>query len=223
VADVLVVADTYGEQLRRMNTIFKTWSDAWPLLCLGTALLLPLVLATRRARGTIRTFLALALRATLAHPLGAAVLRLKLGGGSLDGLAWMERETPGDRLAVTWIRRHLRRDAVIAEATGNPYSDFGRIGTSTGRPTVLGWANHEGLWRAESGDAEIRGRQSDLTTIYQSMDIPTVLDIVKRRKIDLVVLGPLELKEYGPNAFPTRGAFRKSFDERGTALYEPTQ
>ena len=223
VADVLVVADTYGEQLRRMNTIFKTWSDAWPLLCLGTALLLPLVLATRRARGTIRTFLALALLATLAHPLGAAALRLKLGGGSLDGLAWMERETPGDRLAVTWIRRHLRRDAVIAEATGNPYSDYGRIGVATGRPTVLGWANHEGLWRAESGDAEIRGRQSDLTMIYQSMDIPTVLDVVKRRKIDLLVLGPLELKQYGPNAFPTRGAFRKVFDERGTALYEPTQ
>ena len=223
VADVLVVADTYGEQLRRMNTIFKTWSDAWPLLCLGTALLLPLVLATRRARGTIRTFLALALLATLAHPLAAVSLRLKLGGGSLDGLAWMERETPGDRLAVTWIRRHMKRDAVIAEATGNPYSDYGRIGVATGRPTVLGWANHEGLWRAESGDAEIRGRQSDLTMIYQSMDIPTVLDVVKRRKIDLLVLGPLELKQYGPNAFPTRGAFRKVFDERGTALYEPTQ
>ncbi len=223
VADVLVVADTYGEELRRMNTIFKTWSDAWPLLCLGTALLLPLVLATRRARGTIRTFLALALLATLAHPLAAVSLRLKLGSGSLDGLAWMERETPGDRLAVTWIRRHMKRDAVIAEATGNPYSDYGRIGVATGRPTVLGWANHEGLWRAESGDAEIRGRQSDLTMIYQSMDIPTVLDVVKRRKIDLLVLGPLELKQYGPNAFPTRGAFRKVFDERGTALYEPTQ
>ena len=223
VADVLVVADTYGEQLRRMNTIFKTWSDAWPLLCLGSALLLPLVLATRRARWTIRTFLALALLATLAHPLAAAALRLKLGGGSLDGLAWMERETPGDRLAVTWVRRHMKRDAVIAEATGNPYSDYGRIGAATGRPTVLGWANHEGLWRAESGDAEIRGRQGDLTTIYQSMDIPTVLDVVKRRKIDLLVLGPLELKQYGPNAFPTRGAFRKVFDERGTALYEPMQ
>ncbi|HQR67590.1 MAG TPA: DUF2298 domain-containing protein [Thermoanaerobaculia bacterium] len=223
VADVVVVADTYGEQLRRMNTIFKTWSDAWPLLCIGTALLLPLVLATRRARGTIRTFLAVALLATLAHPLAAAAVRLKLGGGSLDGLAWMERETPGDRLAVGWIRRHAGRDAVIAEATGNPYSDYGRIGAATGRPTLLGWANHEGLWRAESGDAEIRGRQGDLLTIYQSMDIPAVLDVVKKRNVDFVVLGPLELKQYGANAFPTRGAFRKVFEEQGTALYAPMQ
>lgn len=223
VADVVVVADTYGEQLRRMNTIFKTWSDAWPLLCIGTALLLPLVLATRRARATVRTFLALALLATLAHPLAATAVRLKLGNGSLDGLGWMERETPGDRLAVNWIRLHARKDAVIAEATGNPYSDYGRIGVATGRPTVLGWANHEGLWRAESGDTEIRGRQADLLTLYQSMDIPAVLDVVKKRNIDFVVLGPLELKQYGANAFPTRGAFRKVFEEQGTALYAPTQ
>lgn len=223
VADVLVVSDTYGEQLRRMNTIFKTWSDAWPLLCLGTALLLPLVLSTRRARFAIRSLLAVALLATLFHPLAAAVVRLKLDGGALDGLAWMERETPGDRLAVTWIRRHMKPGAVIAEATGNPYSDYGRIGMATGRPTLLGWANHEGLWRAESGEAEIRSRQHDLTTIYGSMDIPAVLEVVKRRKIDLLVVGPLELKTYGLNAFPTRGAFQKVFDENGTALYEPMQ
>ena len=206
-----------------MNTIFKTWSDAWPLLCLGTALLLPLVLSTRRARFAIWTFLSVALLATLFHPLAAAVVRLKLDGGTLDGLAWMERETPGDRLAVTWTRRHMKPGAVIAEATGNPYSDYGRIGMATGRPTVLGWANHEGLWRAESGEAEIRSRQHDLTTIYSSMDIPTVLEVVKRRKIDLLVVGPLELKTYGRNAFPTRGAFQKVFDENGTALYEPMQ
>lgn len=223
VGDVLVVTDTYGEQLRRMNTIFKTWSDAWPLLSIGTALLLPVVLSARHARFTIRALLAVALLATLSHPLAAAAVRLKSDGGTLDGLAWMERETPGDRLAVTWIRRHMKRDAVIAEATGNPYSDYGRIGVATGRPTLLGWANHEGLWRAESGDAEIRSRQHDLRTIYESMDIPAVLEVVKRRKIDLLVFGPLERKTYGPNAFPTRGAFLKVFDENGTALYEPMQ
>jgi YYY domain-containing protein len=223
VADILVVSDTYGEQLRRMNTIFKTWSDAWPLLCFGTALLLPVVLSARHARMTIRAFLAVAFLATLAHPLAAVVVRLKSDGGTLDGLAWMERETPGDRLAATWIRRHMKRDAVIAEATGNPYSDYGRIGVATGRPTLLGWANHEGLWRAESGETEIRSRQHDLRTIYESTDIPAVLDVVRRRKIDLLVLGPLERTTYGANAFPTRGAFQKVFDESGTALYEPMQ
>ncbi len=221
VADVLVVTDTYGEQLRRMNTIFKTWSDAWPLLALGTALLLPVALSARRARMAIRAVLVLALAAAAIHPLAALAVRIRQDGGSLDGLTWMSRETPGDRLAVEWIRRHARPDAVIAEATGNPYSDFGRIGVATGRPTLLGWANHEGLWRAESGEAEIRTRQNDLQTLYLSMDPPSVLDVIKRRKIDYIVLGPLEYKVFGPNALPTRGGHRRVFDESGTAIYEP--
>ncbi len=221
--DVLVVTDTYGPQLLRMNTIFKTWSDAWPLLVVGGALLLPLVLSTRAARGTIRTFLAAAAIALLVHPLSAALVRLRSEKGTLDGLRWMERDYPGDRLAVTWIRRHLKRDAVVAEATGGAYSDYGRIGVATGRPTGLGWANHEGLWRAEAGDAEIRSRQNDLRLLYLSMEIPAVLEIVHRRKIDVIVLGPLERNDFGANAFPTRGAFRKVFDELGTALYEPMQ
>lgn len=222
VADVLVVTDTYGEQLRRMNTIFKTWSDAWPLLAVGTALLLPVALSARRARTAIRAVLLLALMAAAIHPLSALAFRIiRLDGGALDGLTWMSRETPGDRLAVEWLRRHARPDAVIAEATGNPYSDFGRIGVASGRPTLLGWANHEGLWRAESGETEIRSRQNDLQTLYLSMDPPSVLDVIKRRKIDYIVLGPLEYKVFGPNALPTRGGLRRVFDESGTAIYEP--
>ncbi len=222
VADVLVVTDTYGEQLRRMNTIFKTWSDAWPLLALGTALLLPVVLSARRARTAIRAVLFLALAAAVDPPcFPPSPSGSGWTGGSLDGLAWMSREAPGDRLAVEWLRRHARPDAVIAEATGNPYSDFGRIGVASGRPTLLGWANHEGLWRAEAGDAEIHSRQNDLQTLYLSMDPPSVLDVIKRRKIDYIVLGPLEYKVFGPNALPTRGGLRRVFDESGTAIYEP--
>ncbi|MFI5179780.1 MAG: DUF2298 domain-containing protein [Thermoanaerobaculia bacterium] len=223
VADVLVVTDTYGEQLRRMNTIFKTWSDAWPLLALGTALLLPVALSTRRARTAIRAVLLLALLAAAIHPISALALRFRQVGGTLDGLAWMSRDMPGDFLAVEWLRRHARPDAVLAEVTGNPYSEFGRIGVASGRPTLLGWANHEGLWRAEAGDAEIRTRQNDLQALYLSMDPPTVLDVIKRRKIDFIVLGPLEVKVFGPNAFPTRGGFTRVFDQSGTAIYEPTQ
>ena len=222
-ADALVVSDTYGAHLLRMNTIFKTWSDAWPLFAIGGALLLPLVLSTRHARTTIRVLLALAALALLVHPAGALAFRMKLSGGTLDGLAWMARETPGDRLAVEWLRKNARRDAVIAEATGNPYSDYGRIGVASGRPTVLGWANHEGLWRAEKGDSEIRSRQYDLRTLYTTMEPSLVLEILKRRKIDYVVVGPLERKEFGANALPTRGGFRTVFEEQGTALYEPMQ
>jgi YYY domain-containing protein len=221
--DAVVVTDTYGEQLARMNTVFKTFSDAWPLLALGTALLLPLALSTRQAAATIRVFLSLALLATLVHPLAAAVVRMKQEGGSLDGLRWVARDMPGDRAAVDWLRLHAAPGAVIAEATGNPYSDYARIGFSTGRPTVLGWANHEGLWRAEAGEAEIRGRQADLNQLYTSTDVPSVIELVRRRRIDYIIWGFLEQKDFAAAGFPARGGFRKVFSEGATAIYEPMQ
>jgi YYY domain-containing protein len=221
--DVVVVTDTYGEQLARMNTVFKTFSDAWPLLALGTALLLPLALSTRRAAATIRVFLSLALFATVVHPLAAIVVRTKQEGGTLDGLRWMARETPGDRAAVAWLRLHAAPNAVIAETTGNPYSDYARIGFASGRPTVLGWANHEGLWRGEAGDAEIRARQADLKDLYTSTDVPAVIDLVRRRRIDYIVWGSLEQKDFAAAGFPARGGFRKVFSDGGTTIYEPMQ
>ncbi len=221
-ADVVLVRDTYGEQLRRMNTIFKTWEAAWPLLAIGGSLLLPLVLATRHARATIRLLLAVALVATLVHPLSAIDSRLAAGffGGTLDGLSWMARETPGDRKAVDWLRKNAPPGAVIAETTGNAYTDYGRIGTAAGRPQILGWANHEGLWRGNASDEEIRSRVADLRTIYTSMDPLPVLDIVGRRHIRYVVVGSLEKKDFGEQAFPTRLNFLRVFAEEGTAIYE---
>jgi len=221
--DAVVVTDTYGEQLARMNTVFKTFSDAWPLLALGTALLLPLALSTRRATVTVRVCLMLAVVATLVHPAGAVFARLRQSGGTLDGLQWMTRETPGDRLLVEWLRRHAAPAAVIAEATGNPYTDYARIGFATGRPTVLGWANHEGLWRAEAGEVEIRARQTDLKLLYTSSDVPMVIDIVRRRKIDYIVWGSLEQRDFGALGFPARGGFKRVFQDGGTAIFEPMQ
>ncbi|HMA28320.1 MAG TPA: DUF2298 domain-containing protein, partial [Thermoanaerobaculia bacterium] len=149
VPDVVLVSDSYGESMRRMNTVFKCFMGAWPLLALGGALLLPLALASRHARVFIRTAILAALVAGLAHPLSAIAFRVNWNGplDGLDGLRWMAREAPGDRESVSWLRSHAVEGAVLAEATGNAYTDYGRIGAASGLPIVLGWENHEGLWR----------------------------------------------------------------------------
>ena len=105
-----------------------------------------------------------ALAAALAHPLAAIVFRAKWNGplDGLDGLRWMAREAPGDREAVFWLRTHAVEGAVLAEATGNAYTDYGRIGAASGLPTVLGWENHEGLWRGGGSVAETSARKNDL-------------------------------------------------------------
>ncbi|MGE5717365.1 MAG: DUF2298 domain-containing protein, partial [Acidobacteriota bacterium] len=146
VPDVVLVSDSYGESMRRMNTVFKCFMGAWPLLALGGALLLPLALASRHARVFIRTAILAALVAGLAHPLSAIAFRVNWNGplDGLDGLRWMAREAPGDRESVSWLRSHAVEGAVLAEATGNAYTDYGRIGAASGLPIILGWENHEG-------------------------------------------------------------------------------
>src|SRR5262249_39044891 len=146
---VVLVSDAYGEKLERMNTVFKTFMGAWPLLVVGGVLLLPLALSTRRARGLVWAALFLTLAGASAHPLAAAHTRLRWPSpmAGLDGLAWMSREAPGDRAAIQWLRSHAVDGPVLAEATGPAYTDYSRVGGATGLPTVLGWDNHEGLWR----------------------------------------------------------------------------
>jgi len=222
VPDVVLVSDSYGESMRRMNTVFKCFMGAWPLLALGGALLLPLALASRHARLFIRTVFAAALAGALAHPLSAITFRLKWNGpvDGLDGLRWMAREAPGDRESVSWLRAHAVEGAVLAEATGNAYTDYGRIGAASGLPIVLGWENHEGLWRGGGSIAETSTRKRDLKMIYTSEDFSGVLGLLHRYQVRYVFVGALEKRDFGPNAFPMRANFRRAFASGEAAVYE---
>ncbi|MEO8053614.1 MAG: DUF2298 domain-containing protein [Acidobacteriota bacterium] len=222
VPDIVLVSDSYGDQMRRMNTVFKTFMGAWPLLVIGGALLLPLALSTRRARTFIRVALLVTAGGLLAHPLAAVVLRWKWTGpvDGLNGLAWMAREAPGDRAAVEWLRTHAVEGAVLAEATGNAYSDYSRIGGAAGLPIVLGWDNHEGLWRGGSAGSELEGRRRDLRLLYTSENADAVFATLHRYNVRYVVVGSFEKKDFGVNAFPLRANFRRAFETRGTAIYE---
>jgi YYY domain-containing protein len=222
VPDVVLVSDSYGEEMRRMNTVFKCFMGAWPLLALGGALLLPLALATRHARVLVRTAVTFALVGALAHPLSAILFRAKWTGSldRLDGLRWMAREAPGDRDAISWLRSHAVEGAVLAEATGNAYTDYGRVGAATGIPTVLGWENHEGLWRGGGSHAETTARKDALRSIYSSEDSGAVFDLLHRYKVRYVFVGTLEKRDFGASAFPLRANFRRAFSGGDAAVFE---
>ncbi|MEO6325672.1 MAG: DUF2298 domain-containing protein, partial [Thermoanaerobaculia bacterium] len=215
--DVVVVVDTYGEEYKRMNTLFKCWAAAAPLLALATALLLPLVLATRRARVTIRVLVAAALAASLVHPIAAVAQRAASSGGTLDALSFMTR---GDRRAVQWLRTHAAPEDILAEAPGASYDLHARIGTGSGRATLLGWSAHEGIWRGEKGQPEIDARLRDLKRLYTVPDPAAAAEILRRRRVRFIVVGALERTDFGERAFPAAPSFTKVFDAEGTALYQ---
>ena len=110
--------------------------------------------------------------------------------------------------------------AVLAEAAGNAYSDYSRVGGATGLPTVLGWDNHENLWRGSSSIAETEGRRRDLRVLYTSEDPDVVFALLKRYGVRYVFVGAFEKKDYGVNAFPLRANFQRVFESKDAAVYE---
>ncbi len=220
IPELLAVKDPYGEELHRMNTVFKCYAGAAALLAPAVALLLPLALASRRARGAVRAALALGALALLAHPAALLAQRAKATRTTLDGLAWMTREAPGDRAAAEWLRANAPAGARLVEAVGSAYTDHGRVGGASGRPLVLGWTNHEGLWRGAAGAGTIEARRRDVETIYRSGAAAEVRAALARTGARYVVVGALERKEYGANALRVRELFRRVLEADGTELWE---
>lgn len=220
VPELVAVRDPYGEPLHRMNTVFKCYAAAAALLAPATALLAPLALATRRARVLVRASVALAVLGLLVHPASLLAQRRKAPKTALDGLAWMSEEAPGDRDAVEWLRKNADPEARLVEAVGAAYTDHARIGSASGRPVVLGWTNHEGLWRGAAAGEEIERRRRDVETVYRSADAVEALAAFGRLGARWVVVGPLERKEHGPSALRARGPFRLAFSSRGAEIWE---
>jgi len=190
--------DSYGENLHRMNTIFKFYHQAWPLLAIAAAVFAER--AWRRAqaprRGLAVVFAAAAFAALL-YPLTATVSRLRQREGpfSLDARRALGRRNRADLDAVEWLVKNAPRGSVVLEATGDPYSEFARISSHTGIPTVMGWANHEGLWR--SNEPEVALRAGQVRLFYTTPEARSAREVLERYRVTHVVVGDLERSTYG--------------------------
>ncbi len=126
----------------------------------------------------------------------AAVSRFRQreGAFSLDLRGALARRNSGDAAAIEWLVGRAPGKSVLLEATGDPYSEFARISSHTGIPTVLGWANHEGLWR--SNDPEVAQRSAAVKAFYTASDPRTAALVVQKYKVTHVIVGDMERRTY---------------------------
>lgn len=211
--ELVFLRDSYGTELHRMNTIFKLYFQVWLLLGLAFPALIRAALQrlSRLGRLAAAGGILVGLAASLAYPTGVTYQRWRnlAGHPSLDGLAYLDRDHPSDAAAIRWLWQEVAGLPVVLEATGDPYSYFARVSANTGLPTLLGWANHESVWRGP--DARIAERRRDVDRLYTESDLDAVRSLLERYRIRYVFVGDLERQRYSPAALDKFAAHPERF------------
>ena len=221
VCEAVFLKDTFGN---RMNTIFKFYYEVWLLLAIAGAY--GLAQMSQRLRrpslhyGWIGGVGLLCAAASL-YPVASFYTKANelKPAWTLDGSAFLNGVAPGDLRAIDYLNGAVRGDAVVAEATGDEYSQYGRVATYTGLEGILGWAGHELQWRGVW--KEQPKRIADLTALYTAADQATVKSLLTQYDVSYVVVGGLERQKYGNRDY--NSVFQKLgrvvFDQDGTTLY----
>jgi uncharacterized membrane protein len=129
----------------------------------------------------------------------------------LDGTLYLKKLYPSDYEAINWINKNINGQPVILEAQGDSYTDFARVSSNTGLPTVLGWTVHEWLWR---GSYDVPSpRIEEIKTIYETENKDAAKKLLKKHNVKYVFVGTLEYQKYP-------GLKSDKFSSIGKLIYE---
>jgi YYY domain-containing protein len=190
--------DQFGS---RMNTIFKFYFQTWIFWGLAAAFGSAVLLKGLQGLWNIlfRISFGLLLIASLTYPLLSLWNKTSgfnpPNGYTLDGTAYLERNTPDEMAGIRWLE--AAPDGVIVEAVGPQYSEYARVATNSGQPNILGWAGHESQWRG--GRKEIGTREEDIEMIFSTNDWESTKLLLDMYNARYIFIGPLERRTYRVN------------------------
>jgi uncharacterized membrane protein len=192
--EFIYVKDIYPAHYRA-NTMFKLVFQAFIMLSLCSAYIF-----TRLMQGRLRfVFFPVSLTLimlVMTYPylaIGSYYGDLKTYKG-LDGMAYLKTLYPSDYDAILWLNARIKGQPVILEAQGDSYTDYGRVSSNTGLPTVLGWTVHEWLWRGDYGVPA--PRIAEVKDVYETKDMTLAQKLLGKYKVKYVFIGTLEYEKY---------------------------
>jgi len=269
--EVVFVKDFYqGGIMKRFNTVFKFYLQAWNLLSIACAG--KLYLAWRGWRETRRVPFCLAWMGfgsclfvfclcMVFVPMGLQGRRHRDTYGrvklppTLDGWAFMREREQDEWAGIRWFWENVSRDRwpppVILEATGKDYDyRIARISSHTGLPTLIGWWSHvsqrdytTSMNRLYPGDAEpfvpfqdgrkkerrrvpLEPVQKAVLTLYESLDLNQVLDLLVEHRVEYIYVGKTEQETYdavGLRKFDKidgQGPWNRVFQQGRVSIYQ---
>jgi len=228
-SDVVYLQDNYGSP--RMNTIFKFYYQVWLLWGTLAAYAVWALLQRGGARWVRAVWLlpfALLIWGALVYP--ALAPADMPSSPTLDGLAYIEQRDPDEAAAIAWITNNTPSNALIVQAPGQPYnSNTARIASATGRPTVVGWTQHERLWRGGQAGMvdEVRTREADVTTLYTTTDAAQAQFLLDKYAVEYVYVGAAERKLIAEQNTPADAltkfdmSMQRVFEQGDVVIYGP--
>ena len=205
----------------RINTIFKFYFETWIIWGVAAAYCVAVLLSVaQKVWGTVLRFgLVVLLAISFAYPIFGLWNKTNgfdpSTGLTLDGNAYLGQFNPDELAAMEWLQ--AASPGVIAEAIGGQYTNFARMATHTGLPTVLGWPGHESQWRG--GSDEMGSRQTDIQTLYETSTWQTALSIIQEYNIKYIVVGSMELSTYHVNATKFNTFLNVGFKQGSVTIY----
>lgn len=200
--EFLFIVDGFG-RLMRMNTVFKSYYQAWPLLgiVLGTTVILVLAQEWKRPKFLLpMSGVVILMIACLAIPITSVISQLSSNVAPLtiDSRKHLSRSDPDLAEALDWIDENVGGGEILLEAPGLSYHvGHNRFSSLAGQPTLHGWGGHEMQWRGSSYSEMAQGRMEAADKIYKSGNPEQVDQALDKWNIAYVVVGPHEREKYG--------------------------
>jgi uncharacterized membrane protein len=210
----------------RINTVFKFYYQAWILLSIAAAFGTAVLLSELRglASSVYRVISIVVIGLGIVYPLFSIPSKTddfkanNPNQRTLDGSAYLASSMPDDYQAFQFMRG--LEPGVVAEAVGGAYSEYARVSTFTGLPTVLGWTNHESQWR----DASLQGtRQIDIEALYSTPDWAATEQVINQYHIRYVYVGSLERTTYRVKDDKLNQHLKLIYQQGTVSIYEVPQ
>jgi uncharacterized membrane protein len=220
--ELFYLHDNYGHPYERMNTVFKFHYQILVLFSIASGGSLHFMKERKVSRLFWLLFI-LFFIPTLFYSYASSYVKLDRSKAELNGMkSYMEREHQSDFAAITWLNEHyssLPKEPVILEATKDAYSYYSRVSTNTGIPTVLGWGNHEFVWRGDW--TTVQKRQEDIKLLYETDDLNKTIDLMNKYGVSIVYWGEMERNTYSAEGV---SKFYKLmnviYDKDGTVIFQ---